>query len=740
MRGPLKFALLMGGSPFATAARALSREDYQMPPKTSKTWQTNGIELTPPTPGNSVTLLNKAGAGIVWAIYLVTSYGDLWKHGRIQVFTDGEVLPSVDFDLATVFGTGYDGTAATYSLSNDRISTAPVTGANSRWSGEIRIPIPYSNGCIIKLFSPVGMSTSGGFNSYFFQVAGEDGVPSDWANYRLKSVNVPVLNAVSYLSTDQIVWIDKPNCAGSIALLAQACQGVNPAGGQQDYGFLERQQWFAIDGESSTPDGNGAINTSFASSGGEDWYSCGWYFASTLTRFQASDVLVTAANNANRTACMSLDFLKRHGGVRFNSSIKGGWSRKDGATGNGLMNGHADAFTILYYVDKSVPFAPSSPQSVTSLGVNSGTATWGWTRPKSDGSDFLTGYKLVPVLAGVEQTGLAVTVAANVLQATATGLTNGSAYTANIYALNSVGASTAAAGASQTPASSTVPDAPTIGTATAGNGSASVAFTPPGFNGGSAILDYTVTSSPGGFTATGAASPIIVPGLANGTAYTFTVKARNANGQSAASSASNSVTPGATTLSEDTFVRANSAVVGSAAPTGGQTWAQARGTNSPNIVSNAAKCNTSEANNHNQAAVVNVGQADMRVEMTANVPSGNYNWGPVARFVSDGVQISASVNQGAVSLYVNDVQRGSSASVTVGTSSHTIALDVHNNGSGSADVNVYWDGVLKITYTLTSPEFTSVGGGIKGGFSFYKASGAIGESGTTQVTDLKITN
>ncbi|MBC3926687.1 fibronectin type III domain-containing protein [Undibacterium sp. CY21W] len=90
------------------------------------------------------------------------------------------------------------------------------------------------------------------------------------------------------------------------------------------------------------------------------------------------------------------------------------------------------------------------------------------------------------------------------------------------------------------------PGAPTGVTATAGNAQASVAFTAPASDGGSAILDYTVTSSPGGFTATGAASPLNVTGLTNGQAYTFTVTARNANGSGTASSASTAVTPKAT--------------------------------------------------------------------------------------------------------------------------------------------------------------------------------------------------
>ena len=91
----------------------------------------------------------------------------------------------------------------------------------------------------------------------------------------------------------------------------------------------------------------------------------------------------------------------------------------------------------------------------------------------------------------------------------------------------------------------TVPGAPTIGTATAGNASALVAFTAPASNGGAAITSYTVTSSPGGFTGTGSASPITVSGLTNGTPYTFTATATNSEGTGAASAASNSATTSA---------------------------------------------------------------------------------------------------------------------------------------------------------------------------------------------------
>jgi len=81
----------------------------------------------------------------------------------------------------------------------------------------------------------------------------------------------------------------------------------------------------------------------------------------------------------------------------------------------------------------------------------------------------------------------------------------------------------------------TVPGAPVVGTATAGNGLAVITFSAPASDGGAPITSYAATCNPGAVTASRAASPITVSGLANGTLYTCSVTATNSAGAGAAS-------------------------------------------------------------------------------------------------------------------------------------------------------------------------------------------------------------
>jgi hypothetical protein len=219
----------------------------------------------------------------------------------------------------------------------------------------------------------------------------------------------------------------------------------------------------------------------------------------------------------------------------------------------GLTNGTPYTFTmtatnVVGQGPASSPaFGPVTPAGVP--GIPSGLIAvpgnalvdLSWTAPANNGAEitnYVIEYKLHSAPSWT-QFGHAVSPLTTI---TVTDLVNGSLYDFRVSAVNSAGT-----GAPSTPAVEstprTVPGQPAITSATRGNGQVTVNFNAPASDGGSVITSYTVTSNPQGITGTGGASPIIVSGLTNGSAYTFTVKATNVAGTGMDSLPSSSVTP-----------------------------------------------------------------------------------------------------------------------------------------------------------------------------------------------------
>jgi uncharacterized repeat protein (TIGR02543 family) len=219
----------------------------------------------------------------------------------------------------------------------------------------------------------------------------------------------------------------------------------------------------------------------------------------------------------------------------------------------GLTDGTSYTFTSTATNSAGTASASAASNSVTPAGkpsiVTGVTATPSnasavvrFTAPASNGGAPIASYT---VTASTGQTCVLTPTFPNPLACTVSGLANGTAVTFAVQANNGAYTSdSSTASIAVTPV--TISVAPTAVTATSTtSGKATVTFTAPTDNGGSAIVEYIVTSSPGGFICVtiNPSAGCEISGLSNGTPYTFTAIAKNGVGNSGPSVASTAVTP-----------------------------------------------------------------------------------------------------------------------------------------------------------------------------------------------------
>jgi hypothetical protein len=206
------------------------------------------------------------------------------------------------------------------------------------------------------------------------------------------------------------------------------------------------------------------------------------------------------------------------------------------ATITGLTNGLSYPFTVVAHnqgglsaesnVAIVVPFTvPGAPTNLVAVPGNA-QVMLSWTAPNNNGRtiDYYLVYN--------QDTGLEVD---NVTAASATisGLTNGLQYNFTVYAHNEGGLSAESNTATATPY--TVPNAPTITSAIAGNDQVTLTWTVP-YNGGTTIDYYLVYQDGVALPTHYIATTTTITGLSNGVSYSFAVSAVTVAGEGEKSS------------------------------------------------------------------------------------------------------------------------------------------------------------------------------------------------------------
>jgi Fibronectin type III domain len=230
------------------------------------------------------------------------------------------------------------------------------------------------------------------------------------------------------------------------------------------------------------------------------------------------------------------------------------------ATVTGLTNGTTYTFTVhaTNGIGASGESSPSnsvtpeaSPQAPTAVIATSGTgqASISWTAPASDGGSPITGYTVTQSGSSCGPSGpvcASATVPASATSANVTGLFNGTAYAFTVHATNAIGNGPESAPSNTITTALGPSNPPPFISASGGNQRAQLQWQVPVNDGGSPIISYTATASPGGQSVTvpvSSSSPqgATLTGLANATTYTFTVHATNAFGNSVESAPSSPV-------------------------------------------------------------------------------------------------------------------------------------------------------------------------------------------------------
>ena len=461
------------------------------------------------------------------------NYAAVANNGNARLNISGNVtnasvnLGTTPGYFTTVFNNGNFSQAVSCTTSPiDFFTSTGYQAAGSTFDVTINCTVPDTT-------PPVQLSAATDGSGTMLTITFDEDVSESWADqteFVVSANGVPVtVESVSYFGSTAILTLASPVNAGQTILVSYT---------GESNGDLYDASWNSMSNFSMTVTNNSTVNgvaapsvsavapSSGPSTGGTSVVITGsGLTGATSVRFGAtpassftvnSATQVTATAPAHSAGTTDITVTTPGGTSATGAADRFTYSTAPTATSNAASGISASGATLNGTVNDN--------GATTAVSFDYGTSTsYGTTVAASTGGS---------VAAGTGATAAAKTIA---------GLTCNTGYHFRVNGVNVNGTSNGADASFLT--SPCVPDAPVIGTATPGDAQASISFSAPASNGGSAITGYSVVATPGGASVSGPSSPLVVTGLTNGTSYSFTVSASNVAGTGSASSASASVTP-----------------------------------------------------------------------------------------------------------------------------------------------------------------------------------------------------
>lgn len=294
----------LGANPFAGLAN-------------HKTKQTRNENVTF-NASDVVTMIDYTGAGLVTSFWLAVSGNGPNRDTIIKIYADGEVSPSVQFDLASI-GLQFveSGEWSTRHLSVGGYINA---GSGYYWSTlTFKFPIPFSSRIIITATNPTAVNTT-----IYTQVFYTTDVSS---TLRLKSEGITYLNKDTVTTGGSYEFLNLASGSGILVWHSLAEKAVSA-----DNRFLESNVQIAIDGAAA----------SIISPGTEDWFlSAFYYLGGAVSKPWAFVSHIDTATN--HQAMQALDIWEAFGGVKYSNGIVVSLNASESTTDFYL------SYVLLYY-------------------------------------------------------------------------------------------------------------------------------------------------------------------------------------------------------------------------------------------------------------------------------------------------------------------------------------------------------------------------------------------------------